>query len=90
MIYKKLFSPVTVTALLIFASAFVLFQLWGTPLRDAMNEITVLAIYGVLILSYLLRFALVFFGLYALYRILWERANGQEYRQRMEVQIGLK
>ena len=90
MIYKKLFSPVTVTALLTFASAFVLVQLWGTPLRDAMNEITVLAIYGVLILSYLLRFALVFFGLYALYRILWERVNGQEYRQRMEVQIGLK
>ena len=81
MIHKKLFSPSAVTALLTSASAFALVQLWGTPLRDVMNGITVLAIYGVLILSYLLRFALVFFGLHALYRFLWKHANDHVYKQ---------
>ncbi len=81
MIHKKLFSPTVVTALLTFASAFVLVQLWGTPLRDVMNGITVLAIYGALILSYLLCIAFIFTGLHALYRFLWKHANGHVYKQ---------
>lgn len=81
MIHKKLLPPVSVTALSIFASAFALVQLWGTPLRDVMNGITVLAIYGALILSYLLCIAFIFIGLFALYRFLWKHANGQVYKQ---------
>ena len=81
MIYKKLLNPTTVTALLTFAVVFAFVQFWGTPLRDVMNEITVLAIYGLLILSYLLRIALIFIGLFALYRMLWKHANGQYDKQ---------
>ena len=86
---KNLFRPVIVTALLVFVVTFLFIQFWGTPLRDLVNEFTVLAIYGLLIVSYLLRIALVFFGVFAVYRILWERANRQDYKQ-MEVQAELK
>ena len=81
MIHKKLLGPTAMTSLLIFALMFVFFQSWGTPLRELMNGITVLAIYGVLILSYLLYIALIFIGLFALYRVLWVRVNGQNYKQ---------
>ena len=88
MIHKKLLPPVSVTALSIFALAIVLVQLDGTPLQGLLNEIFALALYGLLIASYLLRFVLVFFGVFAVYRILRERVNGQERRQ-VEVKIGL-
>ena len=81
MIHKKLLGPTTVTTLLIFAWVFVFVQSWGTLLREVMNGITVLAIYGVLALSYLLYIALIFIGLFALYRFLWVRVNGQNYKQ---------
>ena len=88
MIYKKLFTPVSVTALSIFALVIVLVLLQGTPLQSLLNEIFALALYGLLIASYLLRFALIFLGVFAVYRILWEIVNGQE-RKQLEVKIGL-
>ncbi len=81
MIHKKSLGPTTVTALLIFVSVFVFAQSWGIPFQELMNGITVLAIYGVLTLSYLLRIALIFIGLFALYRVLWVRVNDQNYKQ---------
>jgi len=81
MIYKKLLTPASITALLMLALAFVFVQLWGTPLRNLMNEIFALAIYGLLIVSYLFRIALVFFGVFAGYRIVREHVNGQQYKQ---------
>ena len=81
MTYKKLLGSTAVTALLIFALGFVFFQSWGTPLREVMNGIIALAIYGVLTLSYLLSIALIFIGLFALYRVLWVRVNDQNYKQ---------
>lgn len=89
MIRKKIFTPVSVTALLTLALAFVFVQLWGTPLKDLMNEIFALAIYGLLIASYLLRISLVFIGVFAVYQILKEYVNNQDHKQ-PEVQIGLK
>ena len=88
MIHKKMLSPASVTALSTFALAIVLFQLRGTPLQGLLNEIFALALYGLLIASYLLRFALIFLGVFAVYRILWEIVNGQE-RKQLEVKIGL-
>jgi len=88
MIHKKLLTPTSVTALLTLALAFVFIQLWGTPLQDLLNEIFVLAIYGLLIVSYLFGIALVFLGVFAFYRILREYVNGQEQKQ-VEVKIGL-
>ena len=81
MTHKKLLTPTTLTTLLIFVLAFVFAQFWGTPFRELMNGITVLAIYGVLTLSYLLYIALIFVGLFALYRVLWARVNDQNYTQ---------
>jgi lysylphosphatidylglycerol synthetase-like protein (DUF2156 family) len=89
MIHKRLLTPASVTALLTFVLAFAFVQLWETPLQGLMNEIFALAIYGLLIASYLLRIALVFLGVFAVYRILRERMNGQEHKQ-MEVELGLK
>jgi len=79
--YRKLLTPVIVTALLILAFAFVLVQLWGTPLRTLINGFFVLAIYGLLIISYLVRIGFIFFGVFAVYRLLIEHVNGQDYKQ---------
>jgi len=84
MIHKKLLTPVSVTALLTLALAFVIVHLWGSPLQNLMNEIFALAIYGLLILSYLLRIVLVFLGVFAVYRIIRGYVNDREYT-RMEV-----
>ena len=86
---KNLVTPASVTALLTIALVFVLVQFWGTPLKELMNKFFALAIYGLLIASYLLRIVLVFFGVFGLYRILMEHVNGQDYKQ-VEVKIGLK
>ena len=87
--YKKLLTPTSVTAMLTIALTFVFVRLWGTPLHDLMNEVFALAIYGLLIASYLLRIVLVFFGVFAFYQILKEYVNNQDHKQ-TEVQIGLK
>ena len=81
MIHKKLLTPASITTLLTLALAFMFVQLWGTPLQSLMNEIFALAIYGLLIASYLLRIALVFFGVFAVYRILNEHVNSQDHKQ---------
>lgn len=86
---KKLLSPIIVTTLLTFAMIFLLVQFWDTPLQDLLSELTVLAIYGLLVVSYLLRIALFFIGLFAVYRVLREYVNNQVNKQ-MEVKIGLK
>ena len=86
MIRKKLLSPVSVTALSIFALIILLVQLWGTPLQNLMNEIFALVLYGLLIASYLLRIVLAFLGVFTVYRILKEHVNGQEHKQ-VEVKI---
>jgi len=82
--HKKLLTPASVTALLTLALAFVLVQFWGASLQDLMNEIFVLSICGLLIVSYLLRIGLVYLGVFAVYRIIREHVNSQDYK-RMEV-----
>ena len=81
MIHKKFPCPITVTAILIFTLEFVFFQLWENPFREVIRGVAVLSIYGVLIIGYLLCIALIFFGLFTLYRILWVRINGRNYKQ---------
>ena len=82
--YRKLLTPAIMTALLLFAFTLVFVQFWGTPLRTLINGFFVLAIYGLLIFSYLVRIGLIFFGVFAVYRLLIEHINGQDYKQ-MEV-----
>jgi uncharacterized membrane protein len=78
---KKFPTLAIVTALLIFALIFVFFQFWGTPLQALMNGIFALAIFGLLIASNLLLLGLVFFGVFAVYQILKNHINSQEYKQ---------
>ena len=85
--HKNLLSPVSVTALLTIALTFVFVRLWGTPLQILMNEIFALAIYGLLIASYLLRVVLIILGVFAVYRMLREHVNSQDCKQ-TEVLIG--
>jgi len=48
---------------------------WGTPVEDILAGIFVTFFYGLLIISYLLRFVLVFLGVFALYRVIRDRMN---------------
>jgi hypothetical protein len=84
MIRKLKLNPISMTAILIIALAFVAVLLWGPQLNILMTKILVLAIYGVVFLIYGLRIALIAIGLFALYRILWKRVNGRDLKQ-MEV-----
>jgi len=89
MIHKKLLTPGSVTALMTITLSFVFIQLWNSPLHNLLNEVIALAIYGLLIASYLLGLALVLFGVFSVYKILREHVNSQDYK-RTEVQVGLK
>jgi len=89
MIHKKLLASNSVAALLTIALVFVFIQLWNSPLHNLMNEVIALAIYGLLIASYLLGLVLVLFGVFSVYKILREHVNSQDYK-RTEVQVGLK
>lgn len=84
MILKKLVNPSTVTALLIFISVLLFIQFWDIPFRDLINRMAVLSLYGLLIFSYILRIALIFIGLFALYRAIWIHINGKD-SEHMEV-----
>ena len=78
MSHKNLINPVTVTALATLAVAIFLAQFWEIQFKDVMVGIFVLTLYGLLIGSYILRIALVFLGVFAIYRMLWKRANGHQ------------
>ena len=81
MSHKNLLNPVTATALFTIALVIALAQFGNPTLQDVVQRFFALAIYGLLIFSYLLRIALVFLGVFALYRILRERVNGPDFKQ---------
>jgi glucan phosphoethanolaminetransferase (alkaline phosphatase superfamily) len=47
-----------------------------SSLQDVVRGLFALSIYGILFASYLARFALVFYGVYALYKVIRQRVNG--------------
>jgi hypothetical protein len=59
--------------LLAFGAVFVLAQSAGISVRELVVDIVVYVMYAILMLAYLLRFALVFLGVFAAYRLLRER-----------------
>jgi hypothetical protein len=87
MVRKLKLNRISVITLLIAALAIVVVLLFGPPLKILISKILILAIYGVVFLVYSLRIALIAIGLFALYRILWERVNGRSLKE-MEVEIG--
>ena len=70
--YKKLLAHIA-AGLLVFAVVVALIQGWGIPLRDIFAGIAVYTLFGLFIISYFLRFALIFFGVFAIYKILQDR-----------------
>jgi hypothetical protein len=74
-VYKKL-KHITVF-LLLSALAIALIHFWGVPLKEIMVGIVAMTLYAVLIAVHLLRFILIFLGVFTVYRILQERHNAQ-------------
>jgi len=72
---KKSLHPVTVTALILLALAFVLILFRGTQSNDISERVFILFLYGLLVISYILRFVLVFLGVIAIYQMIRERVN---------------
>jgi len=72
---KKSLHPVTVTALILLALAFVLILFRGTQLNDIAERVFILFLYGLLVISYILRFVLVFLGVIAIYQMIRERVT---------------
>ncbi len=77
MTQKKLFTLIP-AVLLALAFGIVLTQVWGTSLKDVFVGIVVYTLYGLLIVGYFLRFALIFLGVFAIYRILREKYQEQK------------
>lgn len=74
---KNLLIHTALTLLLAFGAVFIVTQIGGISLRELVVEIVVYVMYAILMLAYLLRFALVFLGVFAVYRLLRERYGGQ-------------
>jgi hypothetical protein len=47
-------------------------QIWGMPFKEAIAGIALYTLMGLLVIGYLLRFALAFLGVFAIYRIIRE------------------
>lgn len=74
--YKKVFSLIAVTSL-VTALAIILTNVAGLTWREVIVGIVVFLFTVLLIIGYLLRFALIFIGVFALYRLLYERHKRQ-------------
>lgn len=70
--YKKTLTTIAVT-LLLSALAIYLSRNFGAPLKEIFAGLFAYALYIVLIVFFLMRFVLVFLGVFAVYRILRER-----------------
>lgn len=73
----NLLTRTTLVALITLTLVLAITQIAGISLRDMIVEIVVYSLYGVFILAYVLRFGLIFLGVFAVYRILQERHNKQ-------------
>jgi len=74
--HKKIITKIIVF-LLLSALVSASIRFWGAPLKDIMVGIVAMTLYAVLIAVYLLRFILIFLGVFTVYRILQERHNAQ-------------
>jgi hypothetical protein len=75
MLHKKYLSQITIAAVLILALVIAITLFRGTSLKDVMSGIFLTTIYGLIIAIYLSRIALVFLGIFAIYKILRDRVN---------------
>jgi hypothetical protein len=74
---KNLLKPLAAFALFTFILGIVLTRLWGYPINDIIVGLFVYAMYGLLLIGFLLRFALIFLGVFAVYKVFKERSHKQ-------------
>jgi hypothetical protein len=74
--HKNLLTLIA-AVLLAFTLAILLTQVLGIPSNEAFVGFFVYILYGLLVVMYFLRFALIFLGVFAVYRILRERYHKQ-------------
>ncbi len=75
MLTKKSLNPVATTAITLLIVAIVLVPFGGAHLNEIAARVFALMLYGVLAVSYIMRGALVFLGVFAVYQIIRERVN---------------
>ena len=69
----KIFIQSVLAVLLVFSLMFAISYFAGMSLREMAVAIVAYSLYGLLLLAYAMRFALIFLGVFAVYRILQER-----------------
>jgi len=74
--HKKILPLLVVAALMPLASVIAITQFRGTPVENTISGIAVLTVYAFMFASYLARFAVAVLGVFAIYKVLWERVNG--------------
>lgn len=70
MYHKYKLVLISAIALSVFGFVIVLSKIGGIPVEDVIVGIGVYVLYGMLILGYLLRFVLIFVGVFAIFRAL--------------------
>lgn len=75
--HKIPLKQITIGVLLSLAVVIIMFQFAGTPLKDIVVGIFISAVYAFLILSFLLRLAFIFLGVFAVYRVMRGRFQQQ-------------
>jgi uncharacterized membrane protein len=73
MSHKNVLTLVAVAALVTFAALAVYNQFWGIPVKNIVVGIFTSALYAMLIVAFVLRFALILLGVFAIYRVIQER-----------------
>ncbi len=74
----RIIKTISITVLLLVPIIMIAVNLvWGIPIKDLIIGIIVYAFYSVIVAVYLLRFALIFIGVFAGYKLLQERHNKQ-------------
>lgn len=73
MSYKKFLGQIAIAAVLLLALIIAIALFRGTPLINVMSGLFLSTIYGLIIAIYLSRFALVIFGIFAIYKVLRDR-----------------
>lgn len=72
---KKSLSPALVTVLTLLVLAVVLIPFRGTQISDFAGRVFILALYGLVVASYILRVGLVFLGVFAVYQVIRKHVN---------------
>ena len=79
MFTKKYFTPLMSTLLSVLALV-ALINLMGVQHGALIQRILILAVYGLILVSYLIRIALIFMGVFAAYQIFRAMVNGENFK----------